>query len=148
MAKFLNCTKEQFSSMGNYGNAKLANIMFAQGLTEYFSKTRQEAKSTSLHPGAVKSKFLSRSHTLGDFFSNLFQPVIWAFFKNTYEGTQTTLECTYRPYDELKSGQYYSECSEASYSTKSNPTSVNLLMKKSRETIETAIGTKLTHLGI
>ena len=72
MAKFLNCTKDQFSSMGIYGNAKLANVMFAQGLAEYFTKNGKDAKAASLHPGAVRSNFISRSHSLGDFFARIF----------------------------------------------------------------------------
>ena len=97
-----------------YGDSKMSNILFTRGLAKYLlEKGVTNVQTVSVHPGAVDSNF-TQGFKDGSFFIKAgyyaLYPLIWLVFKNTLQGTQTTLHCSLAPSDSLVNGEYYADC--------------------------------------
>jgi NAD(P)-dependent dehydrogenase (short-subunit alcohol dehydrogenase family) len=106
---FSNLTHEELLASGlydplaNYGQSKLANILFASELQRRFGS--HEIAAFSLHPGVIRT--------------NLARHLPWsprAFIfrhflaKSVTSGAQTQLHCALAPISDLSPGQYYADC--------------------------------------
>ena len=111
-----------FSNMENdhrhlmlYCLSKMGNVYHARFLTDYFKRNGLQIKAVSLHPGLVNTDIFS-PYRLTTFFKKivffLIAPLLWLISKDVYMGAQTTLHLAYIDFNEMKSGAYYSNCSE------------------------------------
>lgn len=110
-----------FSNMKNdyrhlmlYCLSKLGNIYHARHLADFFNKNNIPIKTVSIHPGVVMTDIF-QPYRLETFLKKLLfcsiAPFIWLFGKDVYMGSQTTLHVAYLDYDQLNSGDYFSNCS-------------------------------------
>ncbi|XP_054650062.1 dehydrogenase/reductase SDR family member 13-like [Dunckerocampus dactyliophorus] len=88
-----------------YSDSKLCNVLF----THELAKRLQGTKVTcyTLHPGAINSELARNTNTL---LQILLKPMTAYFFKNTVQGSQTTLHCALEEGIEPLSGRYFSNC--------------------------------------
>ena len=95
---------QKFEGAHRYGNSKLANVLFTVALSRYFKDNNIQAKTVSLHPGAINSGFARGVETC-------FTKCIVCFLKPCFgtpkDGCQTNLACIYREYDQLEEAKYY-----------------------------------------
>ncbi|CAB3388868.1 Hypothetical predicted protein [Cloeon dipterum] len=84
----LNCEKAFPGGAKLYSNAKLANVLFANELARKLEGTG--VTSNSLHPGVVKTE-IGRRIPLPIVLHKLLGYVTAFFFKNEYEGAQTSI---------------------------------------------------------
>ena len=95
---------QKFDGAHRYANSKLANVLFTVALARFFEVNNIEAKTVSLHPGAINSGF-------GRDFETCLSKLVVAFLKPFYgspkDGCQTNLACIYRKYEDLEDGMYY-----------------------------------------
>lgn len=95
--------EKSYSKYRAYGQAKLANILFAHELTKRLAGTGVTANS--LHPGAVKTE-LARNQPL---MRIIMYPMYW-FFKTAKKGAQTSLTLALDPDLEKVSGKFFKDC--------------------------------------
>ncbi|XP_061775304.1 dehydrogenase/reductase SDR family member 13-like [Nerophis ophidion] len=88
-----------------YSDSKLCNVLF----THHLAKRLQGSQVTcySLHPGAINSDL---ARNVSSVLQILLRPVTVFFFKNTVQGSQTTLHCALQEGIEPLSGRYFSNC--------------------------------------
>ncbi|XP_061781897.1 dehydrogenase/reductase SDR family member 13-like [Nerophis lumbriciformis] len=88
-----------------YSDSKLCNVLF----THQLAKRLQGSQVTcyALHPGAINSDL---ARNTSSFLQILLKPVTVYFFKNTVQGSQTTLHCALQEGIEPLSGRYFSNC--------------------------------------
>ena len=89
----------------------MCNILFTNVLSKKFENSN--VKVCSLSPGIVRTDIAQHffdSWILRIIFT-LGYPLYWYFTKNSWYGAQTTLHCALMPFNILKNGAYYSECS-------------------------------------
>ena len=86
-------------SMGDYGAAKQANILF----TVEAAKRWPDILSTCFHPGVVRTNFGSSSMIMGPFFK------IWPFLRTPEQGAQTMVWLATSDASALRSGAYYQD---------------------------------------
>jgi retinol dehydrogenase-12 len=104
--------ERSYEQWDRYGSSKLANILFNNELhRRYFPKII----SVAVHPGFINETNLSRHMTggAGNFLAKCLthrtiNHVMFAYFKNTKEGTATQLLAALDP--TIVSGEYYADC--------------------------------------
>ncbi len=92
----------KYSPFGQYGDSKLANVLFARGLAK---RLPENVKTFSLHPGVIPTN-LSRSM----FGGAVFRVVGKLFMKSVEQGAATTIYAASAPELADKSGSYLSDC--------------------------------------
>ena len=97
-------SNQKFVSFHRYGNSKLANVLFGEGLARFFRENKIEAKSVSVHPGAIKSSF---GRSVNSYLNSCILCCISACAGNVVDGCQSNLACIYRKYEDLEDGMYY-----------------------------------------
>jgi len=109
----LNWRTRAYSSMGAYGQSKLANILFAKKLARRETLLGSGVTTYSLHPGIVKTE-LSR-HFRETFGSVLFSlaKLMGPLYKTVESGAQTSICCAVAMELEQQTGMYYKDCKEA-----------------------------------
>lgn len=98
-----------YSRMNSYGVSKLANVLFSRELNQRLKGTGVSV--FSLHPGAVNTE-LGR-HIFGDYAEVLMTPVRKIFFKDSIQGSQTSICCAVEKDIVKESGEYFSDCKKA-----------------------------------
>ncbi|KAM9425049.1 dehydrogenase/reductase SDR family member 13-like [Pholidichthys leucotaenia] len=88
-----------------YCASKLCNVLFTHELAKRLKGT--DVTCYSLHPGAINSDLARNINTL---FQLFLKPLTAYFFKNTKQGSQTTLHCALQEGLEPLSGRYFSNC--------------------------------------
>lgn len=100
-------TKEErtYSSWGSYGQSKLANILFAKGLSDELKQAGSSIKAVSLHPGVIGTNLWRYS-------PKWTRPLLNAFFtdKNVEQGAATNVYCCLVDGDEFEGGEYLMDC--------------------------------------
>ena len=99
-------TNAKFSGFPQYCLSKLANGCYAIYLSKYFEKKGVEAKAAYLHPGVIYSSFTRDQNFIMKILTFLIAPLM----RTETEGAQTQIFLSKCPYDELISGEYYSNC--------------------------------------
>jgi retinol dehydrogenase-12 len=94
-------TPERYGRWANYGDSKLANILFSKEL----NKREEENGVTaySLHPGVIKTN-LHRNNVMAKVFYNLAS----IFMKSIPQGAATTVFCALDP--RAEPGGFHSDC--------------------------------------
>ncbi|KAL7673520.1 hypothetical protein ACOME3_008375 [Neoechinorhynchus agilis] len=121
------------SSWYGYGNAKLYNILFTNGLVKKLKGTNVTANS--LHPGAVRSNFAYELESKSSFWNRVMmfvRPIMKPFQKNSEEGAQTSIHLAICPELSKVTGKYFSDCKETNPSSAAtNEHSIDELWTKS-----------------
>lgn len=96
-----------------YSRSKLANVLFTKALAKKLEKVNGSARVVCLHPGVVRTE-LTRYVLTGikKLIYKTFEFVYWIFSKSPVEGAQTTLYTVYETTENLKNGEYYSDCKQ------------------------------------
>lgn len=98
-------TLTTFSANRAYGNAKLANILFAKGLHERFGT--QGLSAVAFHPGVIATSFASDGGTM---MNRLYQGAAKRLLTSPEQGGGTLVHfITGTPGAEWTSGEYYSD---------------------------------------
>lgn len=95
-----------------YNDTKLMNLYFTNFLDEIFTKKNIPIKACCLHPGVCNTTFFNYMKHFGllGYLYKLATPLVWIFFKNAEEGSQTQIFLSHLDYDLLKGGAYYADC--------------------------------------
>ncbi|XP_028319910.1 dehydrogenase/reductase SDR family member 13b.1 [Gouania willdenowi] len=96
-----------------YSNSKLCNVLFTHELAKRLQGTN--VTCYSLHPGAINSELARNTSSFAQWF---LLPVTTFFFKNTIQGSQTSLHCALQEGIEHLSGRYFSNCTVKEVSDK------------------------------
>eukprot|EP01031_Cornospumella_fuschlensis_P028350 gene28350-34227_t len=110
---------KHYDMFERYGSSKLANILFSKELNRRMLAEGGNVVSVALHPGAILETNLIRHfrsfHYLSSMISGLWKTrdgmaiAFWREpYKNTTQGTATTLYCALSP--DIIPGEYYSNC--------------------------------------
>lgn len=110
--------REQFRPLVAYGQAKLANVLFANELTRKWQK--DGVVGSSLHPGTMMNTSIGRNSRLARVALTIASP----FSKSMAEGAATTVRCAVAPDLEGVGGRYYSDCREKACSVEARDPSV------------------------
>jgi len=94
-----------YSSWGAYGQSKLANILFAKGLSDELQSANSSIKSVSLHPGVIGTNLWRYSPKWTKPFLNALMTD-----KNVEQGAATSVYCCLVDGDEFEGGEYLSDC--------------------------------------
>ncbi len=114
--------EDQFSPMVAYGQAKLANVLFANELQRRFAD--QGVIACSLHPGTLITTEIGRDWWLARLAIAIASP----FTKNPNQGAATTVLCAIHPDRDAIGGRYFSNCQSRPSSTEANdPTAASRL---------------------
>jgi NAD(P)-dependent dehydrogenase (short-subunit alcohol dehydrogenase family) len=101
------------SSRGSlYGNSKIAQIFFANYMSEFIEKYYSHVKIVSLHPGVVRTEFWDffNEKVILKYCKYVLYPIFYIFFKSPIAGAQTQLHLCYMDQEEIANGAYYSDC--------------------------------------
>ncbi|MCB1691643.1 MAG: SDR family oxidoreductase [Pseudomonadales bacterium] len=97
-------TESSFSTLTAYGQAKLANVLFANELQRRYGP--QGLSACSLHPGALITTEIGRYAGFLGLLIKLLSP----FTKNPDQGASTTVYCAARAKADEIRGNYFSHC--------------------------------------
>lgn len=101
-----------YSSWKAYGQAKLANMLFAKHLAKRFAGTRRVANC--VHPGVIRTNLGRHMNPLMGASLAIGGPI---FLKNVHEGAATQCLVATRPEVATTSGEYFADCNPASTSS-------------------------------
>lgn len=107
----LNTETTSYSTLSNYYQSKLANVLFTRSLSQRLAGTGVTANS--LHPGAVRTE-IARHLT----WEMIFLVIIQFFYKSPEAGAQTQIRLAVDPELEKVTGKYFENCSESKESDK------------------------------
>lgn len=94
--------QRKYGRQAQYGDSKLANVLFARGLAK---RLPANVQAFSLHPGVIATN-LTRSIVGGAVFRVLGKP----FFKSVEQGAATSIYAAVTPELAQQSGAYLSNC--------------------------------------
>jgi NAD(P)-dependent dehydrogenase (short-subunit alcohol dehydrogenase family) len=97
-----------YSPWGNYGQSKLANLLFAKELARRFSATRQTANA--VHPGVIRSNLWRHMPGLANLAMGLAGPLV---LKSVAQGAATGVYVAVHPGAATTSGAYFADCNVA-----------------------------------
>lgn len=96
-----------------YGRSKFANMVFTRRLEKELRRKDDDdgcttlASAFSLHPGVIRTQLWRHLNPL---YFTLVAPFWWYITKNAYQGAQTSIYLCIAPLNQLKGGNYYSDC--------------------------------------
>jgi len=102
----LNYEKRRYSSWGSYGQAKLANLLFAKELAKRMEAEGAPVLAYSLHPGVISTN-LQRHMGFGGMVLRLFNPLM----KTVSQGASTSVYAATAA--GVPSGSFLADCSVA-----------------------------------
>lgn len=102
----LNYEKRKYSSWGSYGQAKLANILFAAELARQLAAEGSHVKAYSLHPGVIKTNL---GRHMG-FTGGLLNFFVGPFGKTIPQGAATSVYAATAAELDTHSGAYLADC--------------------------------------
>lgn len=123
--------EKSYSKIKQYGQSKLANILFARQLAKNLDGL---VTANSCHPGVVQTE-LGRhiNPTVRKYF---LEPVFTPFFKTPYEGAQTQIRLAVDPELDNVTGKYFVNCKETTPSSDAqNDATAAWLYQKSDELV-------------
>ena len=97
-----------YSAWGNYGQSKLANLLFAKALARRFAGTRRAA--TAVHPGVIGTGLWRHMPSLANLAMGLVAPLV---LKSVPQGAATEVYAAVHPAMAGVSGAYLADCNLA-----------------------------------
>lgn len=95
---------KRYNAWRNYGQSKMANILFARHLSKRFEGTKRTANA--LHPGVIQTNLGRHMGSIVKVFFGLFTPL---FLKNIPEGAATQCYVATHPSLADVSGEYFAD---------------------------------------
>lgn len=97
--------ERKYSPWGAYGQSKLANVLFAKGLSDKLKEEGSRIKSVSLHPGVIGTN-------LWRYTPKWTRPLLNALLtdKTVEQGAATNVYCCLVDGNELEGGEYLVDC--------------------------------------
>ncbi len=96
---------KRYNSWRNYGQSKMANILFARHLSKKFEGTQRTANA--LHPGVIQTNL---GRHMGGFVKMLLGVVSPLFLKSIPQGAATQCYVATQPSLANVSGEYFADC--------------------------------------
>lgn len=134
--KNLNCDRENYNRMTQYGLSKMCNILFAQELQRRLNEQGKNILCFSLHPGVCRTELARHEGFLFDAICLILYPLYWYFTKSSVEGSQTTLHCASHPDLEKYAGKYFADCDVARTHIEAKPEDAKYLWEYSENFIK------------
>lgn len=100
--------KRKYQDQMCYGQAKLANVMFANELNRRLKESGKKITVNSVNPGAVKTNFTANVKGPQRILLFFMMP----FFRNLSMGSNTSIFCAVDERIEGKGGLYFSACED------------------------------------
>ena len=100
--------KRGYSPWANYGQSKLANVLFANALAKRFGGTAKTANS--LHPGVIHTNLARSMNPIARVALSIGAPLV---LKSTAEGAATQTYLAVHPAVAGVSGKYFADCNES-----------------------------------
>ncbi len=97
-----------YSDWKNYGQSKLANLLFAKELSRRFAGTKKTANA--VHPGVIQTNLGRHMNPVMGFFFGLFGPLV---LKSVPQGAATEVYVATNPKLADVTGRYFADCNEA-----------------------------------
>jgi WW domain-containing oxidoreductase len=97
-----------YSPWGNYGQSKIANILFAKELASRFAGTKKTANA--LHPGVIKTNLGRHMNPMAMLAFGIVGPLV---LKSIPEGAATETYLAANPGGAQFNGEYFSDCNVA-----------------------------------
>jgi WW domain-containing oxidoreductase len=97
-----------YNGIRNYGQAKLANLLFANQLAKRLEGTGKTANS--LHPGVIHTNLTRNMNPIAGIAMSIAAPLV---LKSTAEGAATQCYAATHPSMEGVSGKYLADCDES-----------------------------------
>lgn len=91
-----------------YGQSKMANLLFAKELARRFEGTRRVANA--VHPGVIQTNLGRHMNPIATFFFGLASPLV---LKSVGQGAATTCYVAVHPATASVSGRYFADCNVA-----------------------------------
>jgi len=98
-------TERDYSAWGAYGQSKLANILFAKGLSDKLQEQGSGIKAVSLHPGVIGTNLWRNMPRWSRPLVNFVMAD-----KNVEQGAATNVYCCLVDGEAFKGGEYLSDC--------------------------------------
>ncbi len=92
----------------NYGQSKLANLLFAKELARRFTGTKKTANA--VHPGVIRTNLGRHMNPVAGFLFGVFGPLV---LKSVPQGAATEVYVATHPSLAGVSGKYFADCNEA-----------------------------------
>jgi retinol dehydrogenase-13 len=105
----LNYNKRKFGSFAAYGEAKVANVLYAMELAKRLEGTG--VTTASVHPGWARSNFGSGGGLLMSMLMGIMRPFTRSMSDSNEESAQTSLHCLLSEDAPNHSGAYFSQSS-------------------------------------
>ena len=100
--------EREYSAIRNYGQAKLANLLFTNHLAKRIEGTGKTANS--LHPGVIRTNLTRNMNPVADVAMAIAAPLV---LKSVAEGAATQCYVATHPNMEGVSGKYLADCNES-----------------------------------
>ncbi len=97
-----------YKDWANYGQSKIANLLFAKELSRRFAGTKKTANA--VHPGVIQTNLGRHMNPVMGFFFGLFGPLV---LKTVPQGAATEVYVATNPSLATVSGQYFADCNVA-----------------------------------
>lgn len=97
--------EKSYSKLKNYGQSKLANILFTLELAKQLQGTGVTVNS--LHPGIVQTEL---GRHMSSWLRPIYRRVLKPLYKTAIEGAQTQIRLAVDPELEKISGKYFNDC--------------------------------------
>jgi WW domain-containing oxidoreductase len=91
-----------------YGQSKMANLLFAKELARRFAGTKRVANA--VHPGVIQTNLGRHMNPVANFFFGLASPLV---LKNVGQGAATSCYVAVHPDAAAISGRYFADCNVA-----------------------------------
>ncbi len=98
-----------YSAWANYGQSKIANLLFAKELARRFTGTNKTANA--VHPGVIHTNLARHMNSVASFVMGLFGPLV---LKTVPQGAATEVFVATHPSVKDTSGKYFADCNVAS----------------------------------
>ncbi len=99
---------KSYSGWTNYGQSKIANLLFAKELSRRFAGTKKTANA--VHPGVIRTNLGRHMNPVMTFVFNVFGGIAT---KNVHEGAATEVWAATNPSLATVSGEYMADCNLA-----------------------------------
>lgn len=91
-----------------YGQSKMANLLFAKELARRFEGTKRTANA--VHPGVIQTNLGRHMNPVANFFFGLANPLV---LKDVHQGAATSCYVAVHPDAATISGRYFADCNVA-----------------------------------
>lgn len=126
--------RKGYSSWANYGQAKLANLLFAKELSRRFAGTKRTANA--VHPGVIHTNLARHMNPIATAVFGLVGPLA---LKSVPQGAATQVYVATHPSLATVTGEYFADCNVAKPRADANDAALAARLWKVSEEIAAAV---------